>query len=75
MGSKILTFPVPAMGTQELREDLTNGNTHTCRAFRMAEPKAPSREEGVYSMSVVLREVERRAQRMSGEAACFAASS
>lgn len=49
MGSKILTFPVPAMGAQELREDLTNGNTHTCRAFSMTEPKAHTKEEGVYS--------------------------
>lgn len=49
MGSKILTFPMPAMGAQELCEDLTNGNTHTCRAFRMTEPKSPSREKGAYS--------------------------
>lgn len=37
------------MGAQEPHEDLTNGNTHTYRAFRMTEPKAHIREERVYS--------------------------
>lgn len=74
-GSKILIFPMPAMGAQELREGWTNGNTHTAELSGWLSPKLIPEKKGYIPTYVMLREVERKARRMSAEAACFAASS
>lgn len=71
-GSKILTFPMPAIRAQELREDLTNGNSHTAELSGWLSPKLTPENKGYIPIYIIPREVERWAWRMSGEATCWA---